>query len=540
MSVPINTDVVVIGSGIAGALVATALSRNGARVLILEAGQPVDRPQAVQNFWNAAIKVPECAYPPVPEAMHPTTDALNSWYRQTGPELFKSTYLKVVGGTTWHWLGTCVRLIPSDFQTHTRYGYGIDWPISYETLEPFYTQAEHEIGVAGDSEQTLGSPRSAAFPMPPIPQTYLDKTLAKALQGTQFDVRVTPQARNSVLHDQRPPCCGSSSCIPVCPIQAKYDATVHLKKAIEAGATLLDRSTVIRLEHGQDGQITAAHFRRWDQTEGVVRAKVFVIACHAIETPRLLLASRSDAYPEGLANRSGQVGRNLMDHPVQLSWALTKQPVYPYRGPISTSGIENLRDGSFRRDRSAYRIEIGNDGWNWPKGAPISTAGELLEKGLRGAELDEALAYDASRHIRIAALLEQLPDPDNRVTLDKDEVDIYGVPLPHISYSVDNYAKEGMAHARQDLTEIFERVGSTHIDHAPEYFGAGHIMGTTRMGDDPTTSVVDASLRCHDHHNLYILGSSVFPTGGTANPTLTIAALSLRAAQAIEANLKTI
>lgn len=537
MSAPINTDVVIIGSGVAGALAAAALSKNGVQVLILEAGKPVDRPQAVQNFWHAAIKVPECAYPAVPEAMHPTTDALQGWYRQTGPDLFKSTYLKVVGGTTWHWLGTCVRLIPTDFQTHTSYGYGIDWPISYETLEPFYTQAEHEIGVAGDSDHTLGSPRSAAFPMPPIPQTYLDKTLDQALQGTRFEVRATPQARNSVLHDQRPPCCGSSSCIPVCPIQAKYDATVHLKKAIAAGAGLLDGSTVVRLEHGPDGQITAAYFRRWDHTEGVVRANVFVVACHAIETPRLLLASRTDDYPDGLANSSGQVGRNLMDHPVQLSWALTNLPVYPYRGPLSTSGIENLREGDFRRDRSAYRIEIGNDGWNWPKGAPISTAEELLKKGLRGTELDQALAHDASRHIRIAALLEQLPDPDNRVTLDKDETDIYGVPLPHISYRVDDYAKQGMTHARQDLTEIFERLGSTHIDHAPEYFGAGHIMGTARMGNDPATSVVDQSLRSHDHKNLYILGSSVFPTGGTANPTLTIAALSLRAALAIKLSL---
>lgn len=187
---------------------------------------------------------------------------------------------------------------------------------------------------------------------------------------------------------------------------------------------------------------------------------------------------------------TGQVGRNLMDHPVQLSWALTNQPPYPYRGSLSTSGIENLRDGAFRSDRGAYRIEIGNDGWNWPKGAPISTVTDLLGKGLRGAELDQSLAHHASRHVRIAALLEQLPSPDNRVTLDKGRADVYGVPLPRINYRIDDYVMQGNAQAKRDLAEIFEQVDS-----------------------------------------------SVFPTGGTGNPTLTITALSLRAAQAIDASL---
>lgn len=533
MTTPLETDVAVIGSGVAGALAAATLARSGARVMIIEAGAPVDRGQAVMNFWNAAIKVPECAYPPVPEAMHPMTHLPREWYQQEGPDLFKSTYLKVVGGTTWHWLGTCLRLLPSDFRTQSEHGYGVDWPIRYDTLEPWYLKAEHELGVAGDSAEDLGSPRSGAFIMPQIPQSYLDKTLAGALQGTRFQVRSTPQARNSVVHDARPACCGSSSCIPVCPVQAKYDATVHLKKAQAAGAQLLDRSTVTRLEADASGRIIAAHFKHPDQSEGSVRAKVFVVACHAMETPRLLLNSRTAALPQGLANGSDQVGRNLMDHPVQLSWALANEPLYPYRGPLSTSGIENLREGAFRRERSAYRIEIGNDGWNWPTGAPTTTAAELAERGLKGQALESAIADEASRHLRMAALTEQLPEAHNRITLDEERKDIYGVPLPHIAYRVDDYARRGMAQARQDHDEILGHLGATRIQHAPDFFGAGHIIGTTRMGDDPKTSVVDANLCAHDHRNLYLLGSSVFPTCGTANPTLTIAALSLRTADVI-------
>src|SRR5699024_3576568 len=279
---------------------------------------------------------------------------------------------------------------------------------------------------------------------------YLDTTLTQALHGTRFIVSPTPQARNSVAHDQRPPCCGSSSCIPVCPIQAKYDATVHLKKAIGAGAHLLDGCTVVRLEADDTGQIVRAHYRRRDQSTGDVQGRYIVLACHAIETPRLLLASRNNAWPQGLANTSGMVGRHLMDHPVQLSWALASQPVYPYRGPLSTSGIENLREGAFRRQRSAYRIEIGNDGWSWPTGAPASTAAALALAGIAGADLDAAIADETSRHLRLAALTEQLPDPDNRVALDPHKADVHGVPLPHITYRVDDYVRQGMAHARRD------------------------------------------------------------------------------------------
>ncbi len=537
MSETITTDVVIIGSGIAGALMASRLAGAGVRVLILEAGDTVDRGRAVQTFQQAVEKVPESAYPPVSEAMHPVSNKLTQWYRQGGAELFKSTYLKVMGGTTWHWLGSCPRFIPSDFRLKTQFGRGVDWPISYDTLEPYYLEAENELGVAGDSSQPLGSPRSGPYPMPPIPPTWLDKVVARALEGSRFEVRATPQARNSMFRDQRPACCGSASCIPVCPVGAKYDATVHLTRAVAAGATVLPRSPAVKLELSPEGKIAKVHFRRWDQTGGAIQAKVFVLACNAIETPRLLLASRCAELPEGVANRSDQVGRNLMDHPVQLSWALTNEPVYPYRGPISTSGIENLRDGEFRKERSAVRIEIGNDGWSWPAGAPISTAGDLARQGLRGQALTAALANATARHIRLASLTEQEPDPENRISLDPDERDVYGVALPRIRYRLSDYVTQSMAWARELHTEIFSKLRATQIQHAPDFFGAGHILGTTRMGTDAGSSVVDPHLRSHEHPNLFVVGGGVFATAGTANPTLTIAALSLRAAGEIQRQL---
>jgi glucose dehydrogenase len=245
----------------------------------------------------------------------------------------------------------------------------------------------------------------------------------------------------------------------------------------------------------------------------------------------------SEATPHGVANASGQVGRNLMDHPTHLSWALTKDAVYPYRGPLSTSGIENLRDGAFRKTRGPFRIEIANDGWSWPKGAPISTARDLANRGLRGKELSDAIRYQAARHISLASLVEQRPDPANRVTLAPDAKDVYGVPLPRIAYRVDDYTRAGLGESRKTHEAIFARLGATGVKHSPDLPGAGHIIGTVRMGDDPKSSVVDRDLRSHDHPNLFVLGSAVFPTSATANPTLTIAALSLRAVGTVKDTL---
>jgi choline dehydrogenase-like flavoprotein len=537
MADDISADVIVIGSGISGSLMAAKLAAAGVKVAILEAGRKVDRQQAVQTYWSAVEKVPECPYPPGPQAMHPISSDLDFWYHQTGPDQFASTYIKVVGGTTWHWLGTCLRLLPNDFRLKSLYGRGIDWPIAYSDLETFYGAAENEIGVSGDSTDDLGAPRTTPYPMSMIPQTYLDKAFLNALSGTVYQVRPTPQGRNSAARDNRPPCCGNASCIPVCPIQAKYDATVHVDKAVAAGAMLHEQSNAVFVEVGGDGKVSAIRFKRWDGSEGRAVGKVFVIAAHAIETPRLLLNSKSAATPNGAANSSDQVGRNLMDHPTQLSWALANDAVYPYRGPLSTSGIENLRDGDFRKDRGAFRIEIGNDGWSWPTGAPISTAQDLAGQGLRGAALDNALSFQSARHIRLASLVEQPPDPDNRVSLSDSEFDIYGVGVPVIAYRIDDYTKAGFAASVKAHDEIFASLRATGVMHSPDPQGAGHIIGTARMGNDPRTSVVGADLRSHDHPNLFILGSSVFPTSATANPTLTIAALALRAVDPVKAAL---
>ncbi len=529
MSERIEADVAVIGAGVAGALAAEALAGD-CKVVILEAGPRIDRGEAYQTFLKAPLRTPESPYPDGPLYPHPRVERPHDWYVQQGPELFGSTYLKAVGGTTWHWLGTALRFVPDDFRLQSCFGRGLDWPFGYEALEPWYAKAEAALGVAGPAGEDPVSPRSGPYPLPQIPLTFGDQQAAATLEGSPYaPVRATPQARNSEPFQERPQCCGSASCIPLCPTGAKYDAAVHCALAEKKGARLIDSAPVVRLECDAGGRIVLARLRRAAGGEVEVRAKVFVLAAHAIESPRLLLNSASEAYPTGLANGSDQVGRNLMDHPVKLSWALAKAPIWPWRGPQSTAGIENFRNADFRAARPAFRVEFGNDGWSWPTGAPSSTAAALIAEGLRGAELDRAIRDHTARQLRLASLTEQLPDPENRIDLDPNLTDHYGVPRPRIRYALDDYSRVGLAETEAVHRAIFDLLGVSEQQHGPGFQGAGHIMGTLRMGQDRAASVVDPDLRAHQHRNLFVLGSATYPTGAVANPTLTIAALSLRA-----------
>jgi choline dehydrogenase-like flavoprotein len=456
------------------------------------------------------------------------------YYVQDGPELFGSTYERWVGATTWHWLGTTLRLQPHDFKLKSTYGVGVDWPIGYDDLEPWYVKAEHEIGVSGVDDRDLGAPRSAPYPMPPIPQSYLDKQWAAAAKKLGLRVIPTPQGRNSVARDGRPACCGNNNCIPICPIGAKYDASVHVAKAEKLGAQVV-APAVVRSVVVTGSEVTV-EFLRPDGSRHRARGKVLVLAAHAIETPKLMLLSNGRAHPRGLGNEHDLVGRFLMDHPTQLSWALAPKPVYPYRGPLSTSGIEMLRDGDFRSKRAAFRIEIGNDGWSWPAGDQTVQAAAQAKSGRLGAQGLTELRKRFARQVRLASLTEPLPDGENRVRL-ADAVDSLGIPRPRVSYRTGDYATSGIRAARALHQRLFQALGATEIHHWDGPQGAGHVMGTCRMGKDPASSVVDEELRVHGKPNCFVLGSSVYPSVGTANPTLTIAALALRAAPAIRAAL---
>ena len=467
----------------------------------------------------------------------------------------------------------------------------MDWPISYDDLEPFYCEAEQEIGVAGDTanEDYLGitfgkDPQQPdqpyQYPMPQIPQSYVDQQITSGIGQMEFDgepvtVYPTPQGRNSIPYDDRRVCAGNTNCIPICPIQAKYDATVHVAKAQNLGVDVWYKTIVTSVSvDAETGLVNGVNYLQYQdpggpQTgSGTATAKIYILAAHAIETAKILLNSPLGNTGKTVANRSDQVGRNLMDHPVQLNYALAQNQVYPYRGPLATSGVESLRDGPFRTQRAAFRMEMGNEGWNWATGDPYTTVNALITPGtnpisgpnhtVNGGQFGQTLKTQVNailtRQFRFGCLVEQMPQSTNRVTLSSQFKDNLGIPRPQITYDLDDYTKSGFAAASEAAQQIFQKMNAVEFTYVPppspngssvftyqgnQYLlqGAGHVMGTYRMGSDPDASVVDATQRSHDHQNLYLLGSGVFPSVGTANPTLTIAALTLMAAEAILKNL---
>lgn len=521
-------DVVIVGSGVAGALIATRLVSAGARVRILEAGPRTDRAAAVTRYRSGAYAYESPAWAPQPAGLD-----LDAYYVQEGPVVFDSTYERRVGGTTWHWLGNCPRLLPSDFEMKSRFDVGFDWPFTYDELEPWYVEAEHELGVAGDSEHNDGSPRSAAYPMPPLPLASGDQLFKEAAASLGLELLATPQARNSVEGYQgRSQCCGNAICIPVCPVQAKYDATYHLDLAEAAGVELTDNAMVSKVVADENGRITMVTYLDQDGGSHDVTGTIFVIAANGIETPRLLLMSRDDRFPNGIANSSDLVGRFLSDHPEARVGAVVPKPYVGYRGPLQLSGIDQTREGSFRSVQGAFRVQVSHS-----VGNPLNVADTLIKQGMAGASLFEEIAKVAPFQVRLASMIEQLPDPNNRVTLDETQLDPLGLPRPKLSYSYDEYVMAGWEAAKDTHNRLLEAVGATDIVHNEALGGVGHLMSTTMMGTDPGASVADGYGRTHDHENLFLAGSNLFPTTGTANPTLTIAAVALRTASKVAEEL---
>ncbi|UES60122.1 GMC family oxidoreductase (plasmid) [Roseibium aggregatum] len=569
---PPSHDVAIIGTGFAGSLIAQSLAEAGMNVLMLEAGLPFEDERHLRHSLRDAFAVSDEGeiFAPYSDLLAPQERGRKSEYyvqdKDGAAGGFDGHYLRLVGGTGLAWLGTALRMCPNDFRMRTEYGRGRDWPISYADLEPWYCAAEREIGVAGteEADASLRSSRSQPFPMPPIPQSYADRYAEDRIDGLRFgssDIRIvpTPQARNSVDgYNGRPLCEGYASCVPLCPAGAKYDPLVHLRRALLAGAELYAGTVVIHLETTEDGRVAKAWFLDPDGNAGSVAARVFVLAANGIETPKLLLQS-NHRFPQGLANESGQVGRNLMDHAEKHSCALVPDPIFPYRGPQSTSGIEMLRDGAFRKDRSAFRTALRNDGWRNVNGAPSGNpqASRMLEgtlldlvgnRNLSGLRLRRKIEEMGVRQFALQSVLEMLPDPENRISLSTAEKDALGLPRPDIRFSIDRYTRDGIEVAAGLHRKIFQRLGcaseTVFVDLQPDPTGSdaggSHIMGTTIMGTDPRASVVDPHCRAHAHGNLFIGGSSVFPTGGTSNPTLTICALALRIAHTVTERMQTI
>lgn len=610
-------DVVIVGSGIAGSILSKVLTQAGQQVLLLEAGLQAGMaldPEAdyanyqdyLQQFYAGTIKATNTPYPKNPDA--PSIDVLdiqaqtpytdNGYLVQMGPLPFASDCLRAPGGTTLHWLGNVPRMLPNDFNMLTNYGVGVDWPINYQDLVPYYEMAENEIGVAGDVASQVGPDMDRSnygedyvFPMLEIPQSYQDQFWIKKSNGQQVTldgVNYTlscismPQGRNShpnndyrykttewcaqtqslvlttteqnyeVVGSTWAPytgerCEGNASCVPICPVQAKYNALKSLKKSNFDNLEIKTQAVASTVTVDDNGDVSGIIYKKYkdkslpEHTTHVAKGKIYVLACSAIENAKLLLAS-------GIANSSDQVGRNLMDHMVLLTWGLLPEKAFPYRGPGCTTYIPTFRDGQFRKQHAAWISPIDNWGWSWPTFAPgTDVTDAVVGQNMFGDELKAHLNDKVTRQALLHFECEQSPVATNRVTIDDKYRDRLGNYRPVIHYDVNEYMRKSFKAAKTVSDQIFAINGiEDHTIYSPDepdyveyqgqgytFRGAGHIVGTHRMGNDPATSVVDPEQRCWDHKNLFLVGCGNMPTLGTSNPTLTMTALTFAAAESM-------
>jgi choline dehydrogenase-like flavoprotein len=521
-----RADVCVVGAGPAGAIVAARLAERGHDVVVLEAGPRFDFADRLERMERS---------------IRPAHGALSVWdmggerdaYDSTGENFYPLNRARVkgVGGTSLHWQGMVMRLHESDFERRSRDGVAADWPIDYADLGPHYAEAEHELGVAGADDNPFAPPREEPHPLPAFPPSYSDGLFAEACEELGIATHSVPNARNSEPYDGEGACVGYGTCKPVCPSGAKYDATRHVERAEAAGARVIDRAPVQRLEHDGAGERVVAARYATPGGEHVQEARQFVLAAGGVEGPRLLLLSRSEAYPDGLANSSGLVGRYFHEHLFAGAGGLLDEPTRQNHVGFNTTEshqfYETPDDGL-----DAIKLEFLN--YAGPSPVEMALGGDEW-----GDELLDTLRGAYGNHVAVGALVEQLPRRENRVTLSGEATDDHGNPVPEIRWSIGERERATIRRANEIQHRILDELGAeVGWTVGPEETGpAFHHMGTTRMGTDPEMSVVDPRLRTHDLDNLTVASSSAFVTGGAMNPTLTIAALALRAADAIDADL---
>lgn len=618
-------DVVIVGAGVVGAVMAKVIAERAYRdkkaisILVLEAGGPGGLSEGshqayLDTYYRASIKTPNAPYPesssaPAPEDIPGFKPPKERYFQQTGKNPFGSNNTRALGGTTLHWMGIALRMLPADFEMQRLYGRGVDWPISYRDLRPFYEMAEWELGVSASRERQAVAPGTNVedfgafeYPMQEIPVSHSDKVLKERIGNFTYKLEddivpvqlvPIPQARNghptpnandprSYLENSRrftpyrpygapedpstgpgQRCQGNASCIPICPARAKYTALKTIQQLHELSRQpgisidISTRSVVEDVQVDETGKVTHVNYIQYEDDRlayGKRRRALgrrFVLAASAIENAKMLLASRNDRFPHGLANRSDQLGRNLMDHPFVLAWGFADggDELGTFRGPGATSDLP-VRDGLFRRRHAAFRTDVSNWGWGLAENAPTSDLDRLLSHkegspAIFGAALRHELRYAVQRQVTFGFLMEQLPDPDNRITIDDQWRDLLGMHKPVIRYEIDEYTLKGISAAYGLSREVFRRASildRTTFDTflgAPliygeerfRYIGAGHIMGTHRMGKDPSSSVVDSFQRAWGHSNLIVAGCGSMPTAGTSNPTLTAVALGIRSAE---------
>lgn len=519
-------DALVVGAGASGAVAVKALAERGFSVVCLEQGDwtPTsafvgDKPEwelVKQRQWHAN-----------PNIRRATADyPVDTSESDVNPLMYCG-----VGGSTILFAAQWCRFLPSDFNVRTLDGIADDWPLDYADLQPFYGRMDSEVGVSGVGGNPAYPP-GAGYPLPPMPIGKVGRRAAEGMDRLGWHWWPGANAIPSREYRHRPGCVRYGTCLTGCPAGAKGSVDItHWPAALAAGARLVTGARVREIVVDARGRASGAVYVDRSGVERLLRASVVILAGNGVGTPRLLLLSTPKCFPDGLANGSGLVGRNLMMHPYGAVVGTYDEPLDSWLGPAGHA-IESMQ---FYETDTARGFVRGAK-WNvMPTGGPLG-----MRVGYGGRPVDESWGANFHRNLKASlgrsfewgAIAEDLPDENNRVVLDPRLTDSDGIAAPKVLYQTSENTKRLIDFHVARAREAHEAAGALATSTTKLMRDCGwHLLGTARMGDDPRTSVVDRWGRAHEVPNLYIVDGSTFVTSSGVNPTATIMALALRSVE---------
>jgi choline dehydrogenase-like flavoprotein len=498
---------VIVGSGAGGGTLGSELARKGIKTVILEAGPRIEMEDFVNDEWESFAQL----------AWKDMRTTSGNWRVARDFPNLPAWIVKAVGGTSVHWAGASLRFQEHEFKTKTVYGSVkganlLDWPLTLAELEPYYAKAEDKMGVT----RTTG--------IPGLPGNNNFKVLQAGAKKLGYkEVHTGHMAINSEQRDDRGACQQIGFCFQGCKSGAKWSTLIaEIPKGEETGnLEVRPLSHVIKIEHDAAGKVTGVVYVDKDGAQQRQKARAVAVAGNSLETPRLLLNSHSSKFPNGLANSSGQVGKNYMRHTTGSVYGIFERPVHMYRG-TTMAGIvrDEARHDPSRGFVGGYEFETLS------LGLPFMAA--FLNPGGWGRAFTTALeGYENMAGMWIVG--EDMPQETNRVTLDPTAKDKLGMPVASVHFDDHPNDVAMRAHAWRQGQAIYRAVGATKTMPTPPY-PSTHNLGTCRMSEKPRDGVVNKFGQTHDIPNLFISDGSQFTTGGAENPTLTIVTLAIRQA----------
>lgn len=523
----VETDVCIVGGGISAALLAERLAelRPGLGVVVVEVGRRIFDFENRTGYRQRWLGYGE-----------------NPWQedfvRDQAAEGIVSRTM-AVGGSALHWGGVTNRFSEEDLRLRSLYGLAVDWPLAWSELERFYCDAERRLGVAGEAGPLLEDARSQPYPMPPMPLSWNLRQLKAWADKSGIPFWATPQAKNTVEYDGRAVCKRCNTC-EICPTGARYSPDFTVRQLLERKQIVLHDKTLVRrlVLDDTSARIASAQGVHQDRPGERIdyRAKLFVLGSGYCWSPHLLLLSANSRYPNGLANRSGLVGRYMTGHAFVEGRATIDEQTFPGQHRVhSLISREHFRcapDTPFvRHDTRVWEDSSGREA------RLRDDAGRLL---LGDEVFDDWRPRTRGSSVRLRTYLDVHPSADSRLTLNPASTNRHGDPMPKIEHRFDEATSARLAANKQHVRDLFARMtraGNGRLVRTFDGDYLDHPAGGCRMGTDPATSVCDSYGLTHDHENLYVIGAPTQPTGGCTNGTLTFVALTLRSADRIARTL---